>query len=305
MSDITDPSYFAFPQDIKDSYHFMKFSSFRYQRTSRGQLPDNPGYTGHVVLPLPPNLMANYGANWGTSEFSPIQNMAMNSPILRNVGNVIKDNGLKGAGLEAIKQAQGIASRLSEYVRNIGQRKAEADTNASKADAVTQGFVDKFFDMGIGGQIASSALDSFNDSFGGNGVSIGLGISRNPHIAVYYVQPELRTHTFSYKLSPKNSRESEIAKEIIRFFKRAQAPSVVGDAGNHLYKYPDEFQITFNNEENLFKILNCVLKDFTVNYHGQGQAAYFRDTKAPVDVEISLTFQELGVITQELVDQGY
>lgn len=139
----------------------------------------------------------------------------------------------------------------------------------------------------------------------GQGASIGLGIARNPHIAVYYVQPELRTHTFAYKLSPKNSTESDSANEIIKFFKKAQAPTMVNSSANHLFGYPDEFQITFNNEQNLFKILNCVLKDFTVNYHGQGQAAYFRDTKAPVDIEISMTFQEMGVLTRDLIEQGY
>lgn len=74
-----------FPRDVQDMYHFMKFSSFEYTRTTRGQLPTNPGYTGHVILPLPANLMANYGANWGTSEFSPIQTNAVDSDILKRI----------------------------------------------------------------------------------------------------------------------------------------------------------------------------------------------------------------------------
>lgn len=300
----SSPGIHTFPRDIKDSYHFMKFSSFKYQRTSRGTLPNNPGYTGHVILPLPPNLMANYGANWGTSEFSPFQKLAVDSGFLNKVGTDIRNGGLRGTAEQYGNSAKDFIGKMSESVRNIFAKKAENDTQGSSSDKISSGMIDSFFNN-VAGPMGAQALDALNDGLGGNGVSIGMGISRNPHIAVYYVQPELRTHTFAYKLSPKNQVESETAQEIIKFFKLAQAPTIIGQSGSHLFGYPDEFQITFNNEANLFKIMNCVLKDFTVNYHGQGNAAYFRDTKAPVDVEISLTFQEMGVLTRELIEQGY
>lgn len=181
---------------------------------------------------------------------------------------------------------------------------AEEKTNKSRTDAIKEGMWEKIKPT-LGGQAGAAALDFANQGLNGVGASISTGIARNPHIAVYYVQPDLRSHNFAYRLSARNSAESETVKGIIRFFKSAQAPTIVPTTNNHLFGYPDEFQITFNNETNLFKIYTCVLKDFTVNYHAQGNPAYFRDTKAPVDVDISLTFQEVGVITRDMVNQGY
>lgn len=290
-----------FPEDLENTFHFVKFSSFEYSRDSRGTRPEIRKYTGHVFLPLPANLVANYSADWGQADLAGAGTGASGAirsyapSIIGKLGNTPMDK--IGSTVE------GLFGKLKTGAKNI-----EIPENLSKSSIV---------DMlkagsnvpGWGGHVAGIAgawaLDYIDSVLGAPVASVGLGISKNPHIAVYYTAPQLRTHTFAYKLSARSKQESQMIDDIETFFKLGQHPEFLDGSSNHLLNYPDEFTIVFNNQSRLFKIMPSVLREFSINYHAQGMPAYFRETKFPVDVDISMTFQEVNILTKREIRQGY
>ena len=72
-------------------------------------------------------------------------------------------------------------------------------------------------------------------------------------------------------------------------------------AHNYLaFNYPDEFEIEFSKTvaPHLYQIGRCVLKSFNVSYNGQGVPQFFANTQAPIEVDISLGFQEVHIETR-------
>tara|TARA_X000001382_G_scaffold126339_2_gene112870 strand:+ start:93 stop:917 length:825 start_codon:yes stop_codon:yes gene_type:complete len=126
------------------------------------------------------------------------------------------------------------------------------------------------------------------------------GQAANPYQAVFFQNPNLRTFSFNYKLFAKNEQESDNIRAIIRAFKSAMLPTFA--QGRTLFNYPKVFEIEFRHDEYLFEIGTSVLTSFDVKYHAQGTPSYFEGTKAPTDVDISLSFQELNILTADQVD---
>lgn len=280
------PTNLRFPGDLDNIYHFVKFSSFKYSRANRSSQPQVNQINGSVFLPMPSNLVVSYSADWSTPEFGIAGSMI--SDFVENSKNAIVTKLKNSTEWSDLVPTQKDFSSITDMIKNNLPSIVKSAKGAGAAwgmDALA----------GVGGAVGAPP----------EAVGAGLGVAKNPHISVYYVAPSLRTHNFSYKLSARNDTESNDIKEIIKFFKKAQAPELLQSFGNHLMEYPDEFSITFNNEQNLFKVMTCVLRDFTVNYHSQGIPAYFRDTKAPVDVDISLTFQEVNIVSKKEIDEGY
>ena len=156
-----------------------------------------------------------------------------------------------------------------------------------------------------------------------------FGVARNPHKVVLFDSVGFRTHSFSYQFTPKNRRESETLKKIIKLFKYHASPGMnptktvdLGKSGlkalegaqltlsggKHFFKYPEFFQIKFHHPEFLFAIGESVLKSVDVNYHGGGSVSYARDTAdatpAPTQVNLNLSFMETDIITKEKIEDG-
>ena len=157
----------------------------------------------------------------------------------------------------------------------------------------------------VGAGLAGAAGRAAGVSLSGSGIDAALkvfgGIAQNPHKIVLFTGVDFREHTFSWKLSPKNRKESDSIRGIIDFFKYYSHPEYV--AGGLFFKYPEYFNINFHHPEYLFTLRPSVCKDIRVNYHSQGYPAYIRDADgggypAPAEVELSLTFQETEVITK-------
>ena len=125
---------------------------------------------------------------------------------------------------------------------------------------------------------------------------------RDRHLAVIFTGVNFRSHTFTYKFSPRDSGESTTIKNIIRRFKKHMHPDVDGPA---FFKYPDEFAIAFSgkNESFMFNFGTSVLSDFQVNYNPDG-GSYFHTDGSPVSVGMQLTFTEIDILTKDQIAQG-
>ena len=76
---------------------------------------------------------------------------------------------------------------------------------------------------------------------------------------------------------------------------------------SHFYNYPEQFDIDFHHDEMLFNIGPSELKGIQVNYHPDGPLYHTKqdsqlnlgnEVKAPVAIQLQLTFQEVAIITK-------
>ena len=141
-------------------------------------------------------------------------------------------------------------------------------------------------------------------------IAAAEGRVENPRKETIYQSPELRKFEFSFEFTPRNLEESKSLWDIIRVFKHHAYPSLAG--AGYYFNMPAEFELQFYsiiNEtayENVWlnKIARCVLQEINVDYTAAGVFSTFNNG-APTNVNMTLTFQEVELITQEKVDQGY
>ena len=147
----------------------------------------------------------------------------------------------------------------------------------------------------------TSAASKMTGVLGDAALKAGGGVAQNPHKIVLFTGVDFRTHSFSWKLSPKNRYESDSIRSIIEFFRYYSHPEYV--AGGLFFKYPEYFQINFSHPDYLFNIKDSVCTDMKVNYHTHGYPSYVRNfdgsgAPAPTEVELTLSFRETDIVTK-------
>jgi hypothetical protein len=141
-------------------------------------------------------------------------------------------------------------------------------------------------------------------------IAAATGKVENPRKETIYQSPELRKFEFSFEFAPRNLDESKSLYEIIKTFKHHAYPSLSG--AGYFFNMPAEFELQFYSIINgtayenvwLNKIARCVLQEINVDYTAAGVVSMF-ENGAPTNINMTLTFQEVELITQEKVDQGY
>ena len=77
--------------------------------------------------------------------------------------------------------------------------------------------------------------------------------------------------------------------------------------GKLFFIYPSEFNITYyfgdNKNPYFHKFTTCVLESMDVSYGGD-QFSSFRNGE-PTEINMSLTFRELEVLTKTMINQGF
>lgn len=123
------------------------------------------------------------------------------------------------------------------------------------------------------------------------------GVVTNPNMELIFTGPQLRQFSFTYKLSSRSKKESEMIRSIIRFFKQGMA--VQRTEAQLFLKAPFTFKLTYKhqNKDHIYlnKFKECALTNFSVDYTPEGQYATFTDG-AMVSYQITMQFQELNPI---------
>ena len=124
----------------------------------------------------------------------------------------------------------------------------------------------------------------------------------NPHMELLFGGPTLRNFRFSFRLAPRNEREAEQVRLIIRAFKRNMAPQAQGGvsgSGNFFLRAPNVFKLRYRsgrkNHPFLNKFKQCFLTNCAVNYTGEGVYATYDDA-TPISMQLDLTFKEINPI---------
>ena len=127
------------------------------------------------------------------------------------------------------------------------------------------------------------------------------GAVPNPHLAAIFQDIGLREHSFSFRFSPKNSKESQILKTLIFNIKKRILPGTAGGDSKTgpLFTFPDVVDITFGPSEDIpYMFERCVVTSFAVNYSPNGTPSFFKDG-SPTDIEMNISFKEIRVITRD------
>lgn len=128
------------------------------------------------------------------------------------------------------------------------------------------------------------------------------GATINPNLELLFTGPQLRPFNFTFKMSPREGKETEQVKKIIRFFKQGMA--VQRTANNLFLKSPNVFQIKYlykNKEDHPYlpKIKTCALQQCDVNYTPQNSYMTFAEDGGMVSYEITLQFKELEPVYED------
>jgi len=145
----------------------------------------------------------------------------------------------------------------------------------------------------------------FSGATPGDLIGLGSKTKTNPFREVFFEAMDFRTFTFKYRFFPRNETESISVQKIIDAFKFHMHPEF--SSGQAFYVYPSEFDIVYcfkgARNDTFHKISSCALTNMTVDY-GSETFSTFEDG-SPTEYNLSLTFQELEVLTKERIKEGY
>jgi hypothetical protein len=138
---------------------------------------------------------------------------------------------------------------------------------------------------------------------------------RNPYMEFLFKGVSARTFSLEFKFMPRNLKESQNVRNIIRVFKESALPELIESGGflGSFYRYPNDFDIYLmsNTTENKFlhKMSTCALTNVSENYTPQGQTSFFENVtgegNAPTAIRLSLTFTELELMTRARAEAGF
>ena len=237
---------------------------------------------GTILLPIPSNVSDSNNVSYGESRMNGLTAAAVSA-----LQGVADDNSLdklmKGEGLNI------------ESIENAGQKiidmmGGDATTaSLTAADVLTK-------------QLTASAVNVFDANVTANQLlARANGEIINPNLEILFSDVTLRNFSFRYKLVPRNQRESEQVKLIIRAFKRNMAPQAIGSDGasDFFLRSPNVFKLRYRtgnkNHPFLNKFKQCFLTDMQTRYTGEGVYSTY-DDGTPVSIELNLTFKELQPI---------
>ena len=197
------------------------------------------------------------------------------------------------------------------------------------------------FDMAgsLGGSLFKQAIAGASRGIGtqilADDISLSQGVAINPFLGVSYKSPSLRTIEYSFPMQPKNRKEVEDCLAIIHAFKWHSSPEYAGNAfakssakeakeagvedtgmieefegiiDKAILKYPDFFfmesYMGVEKNETIPRFGPAVCTNVSTNYSPQGLWRTF-ESGAPVNMLLSLSFQEMEIVTRERLKEGY
>ena len=270
-------SYASAPGDNQRYVTGNFFGSDRAGRRSSNRLSKKPLINaGTILLPVPSNLQDSNNVQFDTSTL----------------------NGLAAAGVKAAENVMSAdLKNLGEDMTNMAQEAKGTlrQGMGENASAVGRNLISKF--------LASKAVGIFNANVTTNQLlARGNGEILNPNMELLFGGPTLRNFRFNFKLTPRNEKEAEQVRLIIRAFKRNMAPQAQGgtlDSGNFFLKSPNVFSLRYRTGRKNHPFLNrfkqCFLSDMSTTYTGEGIYSTY-DDGTPVSILLDLSFKEIQPI---------
>ena len=267
-------------QKETDNFDFLKITCYDYEPGLMQGGDDNEfkiddidkrikKRRGVVSLPMQPGISESNSVDWGENQLNPLQ---------------IAGAQIAGQAIDAGANAfSGQGFDLSGLISKA------AATGGAALGALDENLIKAYF--------AQQAV-------GANIIGRSTGLTINNNLEVLFNGPQLRTFSYSYRFTPREPKEADKIKQIIRFFKKSMAPK--RSTSRIFLKSPDVFKLkyTFKNGDfhpflNNIKI--CALNQFTVDYTPDGSYSTYEDDGGRGDgsmtsYQVSLGFKEMTPI---------
>jgi hypothetical protein len=183
--------------------------------------------------------------------------------------------------------------QISQYVEGYGTAAAN-QTNTALQQALDT-------NLGNLGRDALYLLRSYLPGNIGQIANTILGSAINPRVALSFDGVDLKQHSFAWTLAPKNSRESDIIKNIVEMLKKNSLPSYQTTSAfsfKAYLKYPSivDIYLLGVNTEYFMKFKSCMIRNISVDYATPGLVPILKGGK-PAVINLNLEFYEMDIHT--------
>jgi len=254
-----------------DSGPWMKFTTYTYQGGA-GSGVLNQGFkttNETVALPIPTGLQTAYSNSWDQ------QDIGLGKSVIG----------------DAIGTAVGPAGRYGERVGGLGALYNSLKSAGMEASWETIAIGATGSLLGAAGQRAhGSALFS--------------------NVYMNYGGPAFRSFSFNFSMKALSEAHSRMIDRIVKFFKLNAMPDTIQGQHWRLYDLPKVFRPTFHMAGSaaehpwIPKISHCALTDINVTYGGD-KYNEFAGSGAPVQVDMTLSFKEVGLVDKQAIEEGF
>jgi len=294
-----------------DIQKYVPLQSYRSTPGDNSRYVTGNNFTNRAGRRLSQNLSTKPLINDGTILLPIPSDLKDVNAVKYDTGTI---NGLEAIGVQAAeKGGKFVADQIQNALTgkfsltNMGDEAME--TFGPLARDVRDGVGSfKALDNYMGKQLASRLVGALGGNVSPNQLlARGNGEIINPNMELLFGGPTLRNFRFQFKMTPRNEKEAEQIKLIIRAFKRNMAPMAEGGllgSGNFFLKTPNVFKLRYRTGNKNHPFLNrfkqCFLSDMSVSYTGEGIYSTYEDG-TPVSMILDLSFKE----TQPIYDIDY
>ena len=239
---------------------------------------------GTILLPIPAQLQDTNNVVYGESRMNGIA--AAGVRVLESTMSELGGQIARGDKLDVSDEIDRFKKELKS---GLGDGSNASALNTA-ADLATK-------------KLASEAVNIFSANVTPNQLlARGNGEILNPNMELLFSDVTIRNFRFSFKLTPRNAKEAEQVKLIIRAFKRNMAPQAQGgvsDGSNFFLRTPNVFKLRYRSGNKNHPFLNrfkqCFLTDMQTTYTADGVYSVYEDG-TPVSMQLDLSFKELQPI---------
>ena len=287
-------------EDSLDQWCAIRVIEYSYRAD---QIKNNEKVICDIMLPMPLQLQTGYNQQW--TELDDI------SALLAQVAS-------KTPGTDMASFSTNPAGTLTKLVKGAYNEATNSSSALAKnlflnpaAAAGFGGIVGKTISKLIGQEDATgAAAGAALAAAASRAIGTVGGFASNKYQTVTFEKPQLRTHQFSWNLVARNQKQAIRIQNIIQKLKYHSSPEEDGTSGYGFFRYPELFALHFDGgsgntktkgNENLFSISPSAMSSFNVDYHGSGRPLYSYTDKQPLSVTISMTLQEVVVVTKNTI----
>lgn len=264
-----------YPADINDENYSMSFRFVRYKRDKGSTTARYPLVGSVITMPLPNELNESYNINQGGKTLGAFRD-------LESQGKV---------GLQAISSAiDTVKSEIAKARAGLAKgEKLSLDSIVKTALNVSE----------LGKYALVLTPDLFQDSAALDATSRYFGMIKNPHTSLIFDGVNLRTHNFSWTLSPRSEAESIALHTIINEFRQHAHPTFTPTLGTMALDYPDYVYVNWNGAESpyLYPVKRSGITNISVNNAAGGGPAFYRGG-APVAINFAIQLTETEILTR-------
>ena len=262
-------------------YDYMQVSAYEHEPNTFGneggfrEADERMGKkVGTVFLPMQQGLADSSGVDWNQGEANPFEAT------------------LFGTAQGAIKKF-GAAKDLK------GMKDAASATMAQGIDAAGN----------LLGGVEGNDIASYfaGQAIGNQGLfTRGTGKILNPNLELLFQGPSLRKFNYNFQFTPREKREANLVRKIIRFFKKNMA--VQTDDSKLFLMTPNVFKLKYifkSGQDHPFlnKIKMCALTNCAVQYNPDGSYMTYEDGSM-TSYGLQLAFSELNPIYSRDWEKG-